>query len=160
MSEPLRPTVEMTSNIVAFIRAGGFPEVAAMAVGLSSATFAAWMELGSQPTAPVEFQEFRATILRTQAQVRLVAEAEVRQSKPLDWLRCGPGRARDDREGWANPARAKPRTEPGGIPPQTLALVQELVARLLTVLGPYPELREKLAQELADFVPSSQDLAG
>src|SRR5689334_11150720 len=87
-----RLTAEIQTTIVAYLRAGGFPEVAAAAAGVPVARFARWMHRGQQPRAPRRYRRFAAAVAEALAQARLGAEVATHEKRPLDWLKCGPGR--------------------------------------------------------------------
>src|SRR5438105_549052 len=90
----LTPAVEQA--LVAYIRAGGFPHVAAEAAGVPREVFADWMRKGEQPGARGQYRNFALAVRQAVAHARLGAEVSVRTDKPLDWLRNGPGRETAD----------------------------------------------------------------
>ncbi len=94
----LRLTPEVQETVVASIREGSFAWIAARAAGISESTFYRWLDLGEQGIEP--FREFREQVEAAHAQARSSAEAEVRRTNPLAWLRFGPGRERAGRPGW------------------------------------------------------------
>jgi len=98
-------TPEVQHNIVAFLRAGGFPEVASEAAGVPQAVFESWVMRGEAPRARSPYREFAVAVRQAIAQARLGAEVEARNDRPLDWLRSGPGKERPHRPGWSGPAR-------------------------------------------------------
>jgi hypothetical protein len=133
-----RLTPEVQNDIVAFLRAGGFPEVAAEAAGVPAAQFANWMHRGRNPGEPRRYREFVAAVTQALAQARLTAEVAALKAKPLEWLKAGPGR-----EGWGRDA-APPARPPGLEHPE----IRELLARLLAALEPFPEAREAVARAI------------
>src|SRR5438105_1422557 len=86
----LTPAVEQA--ILAYVRAGGFPHVAAEAAGVPRAVFERWLARGQEPGGPAKYRAFLEAVRQAQAQARLGAEVSARDDKPLDWLRSGPGR--------------------------------------------------------------------
>jgi len=142
---PLTPEVE--KSILSYVRAGGFPHVAAEAAGVPREVFEGWLARGEGPRAPARYRDFAAAVRQAHAQARLGAEVAAHGSRPLDWLKSGPGRQAPGRPGWTNPARAAPAGGPGG--PLLLAPeVQALVAALEEALGPYPEARAAAAGKM------------
>ena len=141
-----RPTPEEQNDIVAFLRAGGFPEVAAEAAGVPAARFADWMHRGGKPDEPRRYREFAAAVTQAQAQARLAAEVAVHAKKPLDWLKAGPGR-----QGWGRDV--KPAAGPPGMEQPWF---RELLATMLAALEPFSEAREAVAKALclAGVTPS------
>jgi len=51
----LTPAVQQA--IVAYVRAGGFPHVAAEAAGVPAEVFDSWMELAERPRAAAKYRE-------------------------------------------------------------------------------------------------------
>src|SRR4051812_47421503 len=101
-------TAEGQQTIAAYIRAGGFPHVAAAAVGITRPRFERWLRKGRQPRAKPRYRAFHQVILQATAQARLRAEAAVFKNRPLDWLRSGPGRETTSNPGWTASARPAP----------------------------------------------------
>jgi hypothetical protein len=144
-----RLTPQLEQTIVAYIRAGGWPWIAAEAAGLPRTVFDRWMERGNTDDARPAYRRFRQAILQAHAQARLGAEVAVLKGKPLDWLKSGPGRESPPRSGWTSAARppAPPRAAPATLDdPQ----VQQLFAQLLEVLTPWPEARVTVARRIAE----------
>ncbi len=143
---PLTPEVEQT--LLTYVRAGGFPNVAAVAAGLPADVFARWLGKGRAPGARRRYRDFRDAVLQAAAQARLAAEVQVFQKRPLDWLRCGPGRAATDSPGWAATVKA-PAVGPGReVDLLLLPEVQRFVQLILDSLAPYPEARAHAAGAL------------
>jgi hypothetical protein len=154
MSRPrYRLTSALQEPIVAFIRAGGFPHVAAEAAGLPRQVFTRWLERGQRADAPPTYRAFAAAVMEAQAQARLHAELTARSDKPLDWLKAGPGKDAADNPGWSNPG--KPRsasaeeTDKGPSWAGILALFGQCAERLTA----HPEARAELAAWLAELPP-------
>lgn len=142
-------TPALQEKIVSFIRAGGYPHVAAEAAGLPRHVFVRWRARGRSSDAPPAFREFERAICEAEAHARLDTEVNVRKDKPLDWLKAGPGKDSADNPGWTNPG--KPRTSTGGS-----ADIESLRTQMLHLLGrcveqlrDYPKARAALAAWLA-----------
>jgi hypothetical protein len=136
-----RLTDEVWRNILAFVRAGGYPHVAAEAAGVPRETFEAWLARGDSSR---RFRKFRDEVLQAQAVARLNAEIKVLKEDPLQWLRSGPGRETGTSPGWTQPAKAglhQGRVLNALMQPE----VQALLALIMQVLAPYPEARSALA---------------
>jgi hypothetical protein len=142
----LTPQVQQT--ITAYIRSGGFPQVAAEAAGVPRAVFERWLRRGQKGRGPARYRAFHAAVLQAQAQARLSAELAILSGKPLDWLRSGPGRATTDSPGWTASVRPLPLARPADAPAALQPEVQALVATLLHLLEPYPEARAAVAAAL------------
>src|SRR4051812_22399991 len=97
---PCKLTEAVEKQICAYIRAGAFSWVAAVASGVSRATFNRWMSEDSR-----EFRDFRDKVEEARAQARATAEMEVRKMKPEVWLRLGPGRDKPGEPGWTEQQR-------------------------------------------------------
>src|SRR5438128_313419 len=150
-SQRHRLTPQVQQAIVAYVRAGGYPQVAAEAAGLPRAVFERWLRRGEGERAPAKYRAFAAAVRQAEAQARLGAEVAILSSKPLDWLRSGPGRATSDNPGWTASVRPLPLTRAPAASPALQPEVQALLASLLDVLGPYPEARAALAAALAQL---------
>ena len=141
----LTPAVEQ--SIVAFIRAGGFPHVAAEAAGIPAEVFERRRQQGEAPRAPQRYRAFASAVRQAAAQARLGAEVSVREDKPLDWLRSGPGRDTPGSAGWT--ATVRPHSAAGDAPLLAHPEVQALIATVMCLLEPYPEVRSTVAAALA-----------
>lgn len=151
MSRPRPIPAQVQDTILAYIRAGGFALVAAEAAGVSRQDYLDWMRRGNQPRSAKKYRAFAQTIAQAQAQARLKAEVEVFQNKPLDWLKCGPGRDVPGVPGWAVAVKPAPPEQDES---SRLTLDNPLVAGLLeqitTELEIFPEARLHLSG--VDFV--------
>ncbi len=147
MKHRLTPAIQKA--IVAYIRAGGFPHIAAEAAGVPREVFERLRRKGEEDRAPPRYRAFAAAVRQAIAQARLGAEVQVRTDKPLDWLRYGPGRESADGLGWTSAARPRPisRSESPLLDPSFAALV----AHLLDALSAFPEARA-VAARLLDAV--------
>jgi hypothetical protein len=145
MTADLNPDPTTHQRVVAAIRKGAFPHVAAEAAGVAGATFRRWMARGRRPEAPEPLRAFVAEVRAARAWARLVAEVHVHDQEVLNWLRYGPGRDREASRGWAAAPRPLPR-----LPSDRCynAHFLNLLSRLLGVLNPYPEARKALADFL------------
>ena len=150
---PQRPrlTPAVIQDIASFIRAGGFPHVAAEAAGIPQALFARWMETGRRDGVRKRYRDLRKAVLQAQAQARLKAEIAAFTDKPLDWLRSGPGKPTADAAGWTGPARAS-REEGRPANPLLDQAIQELLQRVLGCLEAFPDARSRIAAEIAHIM--------
>jgi len=145
-----RLTPEVEQTLLTYIRAGGFLQVAAAAAGLPADVFARWLRQGGAPGARPRHRDFRAAVLQAAAQARMAAEVQVFQKRPLDWLRCGPGRQAADSPGWTATVKAP---SPGPARDTDLLLlpeVQQFAQFLLDQLSPYPDLRAHITAALPE----------
>ena len=141
-----RLTAAVEQSIVAFVRAGGFAEVAAEAAGVPRATFRRWMRKGEGPEAQLSLPLLRQRRPPGAGPGPPRAEVSARNDKPLDWLRSGPGRETAERPGWTGNARPAAAAAAGSVLLQ--AEVQALVQTLLAALADHPEARAALAAAL------------
>jgi hypothetical protein len=139
------PTPAIERQIVAFIRAGGFPIIAAEAAGVPRRTFDRWLHRARQKNCDPAYRSFASAVMQAKAQARLNAEIATRDARPLDWLRYGPGKESVHNAGWTGPVRA-------GLPkaaeaPSSLedAGIMAAIKEMREMLGPYPELCERIA---------------
>jgi hypothetical protein len=146
MPRPRPISAETQIAILSYVRAGGFPLVAAEAAGVARRDFLEWMRRGRQPRGGKQYREFSLAVAQAHAQARLKAEVAVFQNRPLDWLKCGPGRDAPGAPGWAAAVKAAP-PEQDESARLTLdhPFVAEVVERLMTELEPFPEARLHLS---------------
>jgi AcrR family transcriptional regulator len=135
---PVRLTPELQALICRYIISGAYPYVAAGAVGVPREVFTRWFR---------KRRSFRLAILQAHAQARLGAEARAMTKDPLAWLKCGPGKDAPEAPGWTNPPRAQSKTA------ETTRLLeqretQQLIALILRLLEPFPEVRLLMADAL------------
>jgi hypothetical protein len=142
----LTPQVE--EKILAFIRAGGYPHVAAEAAGVPRAVFEGWLGQGRSTGRPTKYRAFFEAVQQARAQARLKAETTAFKDKPLDWLKSGPGRETSDYAGWTGPAR--PQAADGRGNPLLDPEVQNVFARLRAALVPFPDACTAAARALAE----------
>jgi hypothetical protein len=138
----LTPAIQQA--IVAFVRAGGFPHVAAEAAGVPREVFDDWMTRRGRP-----YRDFAWAVRQAHAQARLRGEVTVHEERPLDWLKSGPGRPAPDSPGWTLPARPVGLTDEH-LSPLVKREIQELVTLLLGVIDD-PDLRAELSAKLQPF---------
>jgi hypothetical protein len=136
-----RLTPEVEQTLLSYVRAGGFPHVAAAAAGVPAGVFARWLCQG----------RFRAAVEQAAAQARMAAEVQVFQKRPLDWLRCGPGRASADSPGWTAAVKAPAVSPARETDLLLLPEVQRLVQFILERLTPYPDARAAVAAGLEEL---------
>jgi hypothetical protein len=146
---PSQPTPEVQQQIVAFIRAGGFPDVAAQAAGVPRRTFERWMRYGRQRRHEPVYHAFAAAVGQAEAQARLRAEIAVLEDKPLDWLRYGPGKETTQTTGWTAAVRAAPRGDGRTVNVLESPEIRATIHGLLQALTPYPEARQTAADAWA-----------
>ncbi len=139
--------------ILASIRAGGYPHVAAQAYGIPAERFLRWMRRVRQGKAPRRIRRLIGLVNEAAAQARLKAEINTCDSDPRFWLRHGPGKETRQAPGWA--ALAKPCF--GAADNETGSVLQSaefraLLAAVLRALEPYPEAR-LAAAEVLEILP-------
>ena len=93
------------TRTTAFIRAGGFPHVAAEAAGIPADVFDAWLARGARKVRrdsnPL-YRHLRDEVRTAKAQARLKAEMAVLEDNPAKWLQQGPGKEKPEQEGWTS----------------------------------------------------------
>jgi hypothetical protein len=145
-----RLTDGLIADIASRVQSGAFPAVAAEAVGVPAAVFAAWMKRGDRPGARDPYRSLAQRVRRAHAHARCMAEVALRGKEPKVWLLNGPGRHSAEAPGWSAPARAPadPKGRGGGVllEPQ----LQAVLATLLAALEAYPEARTALGAMLAE----------
>jgi hypothetical protein len=142
-----RLTPALGQQICAYIRAGGYPAVAAEAAGIPVPVFRRWLARGMKQGARQPYRSFAEAVRQAQAQARLGAEMAGHKKDGLTWLKCGPGREAGSAPGWTQPLRAAPaeqREEDVLRRPE----VARLIKVLLDALTPHPEARAAAAAAL------------
>jgi hypothetical protein len=139
-------TSEVEETILAYVRAGGYPHVAAEAAGIAREVFEEWLRQG-EAGKPLKYKQFLAKLREAEAQARLAAETKTLKEKPMAWLKAGPGKETPAKPGWS--ALAKPHA---GAVKETPLLsrsdVQSFLRALLRALEPFPEARAAVAAAL------------
>ncbi len=138
----MRLTPALQEQIGAFIRAGGYPHVAAAAAGVPEAVFTEWVQRGRASGAREPYRGFVLALDQAVAQARLTAETKTFQDNPYNWLKYGPGKETPAVPGWTTTARAYPPTNVARTQPLADPVLRELLAKLLQALLPFPEARE------------------
>jgi hypothetical protein len=141
-------TAKLQNDICAFIRQGGFPEVAAEAAGIPQATFRQWLARSEKPLAATSYRTFAAEVRKAAAQARVLAEMEAIKKNPLAWLKHGPGRETANMPGWTLPVRSPLGLGRGTAHALAQPELADLCAVLLRVLTPFPEARTAAAAAL------------
>jgi hypothetical protein len=144
------PTAKIQEAIAAYVRAGGYPHVAAEAAGVPREVFEEWLRKAEGERPRKEYKAFAEALRDAAAQARLAAETRALKDKPMDWLKAGPGKETASEPGWS--ALAKPR--PGAAEEAPLSenpQVQKWVRVVLRALEPFPEARAAVAAALAEL---------
>jgi hypothetical protein len=131
--------------LLAYLRQGGFPLVAADAAGVPAPAFLVWMQRGESAGAREPLRGFARNVRQAVAQARLLAELAVCKKDPKFWLSHGPGRETPESTGWTAPAR--PATRPT-VQTNSLEQARGLCALILDTLTPFPEARARVAERL------------
>jgi hypothetical protein len=140
-------TAAVEASICAYIRAGGFPHVAAEAAGVPRQVFERWLRQGQEGRGGPKYRHFYEAVQQAQAQARLGAEVAALNDKPMDWLKSGPGKETTTGAGWTSAVR--PRAgDSAEVNPFLQAEIQALVHLLLEALAPFPEARAAAARAL------------
>src|SRR5438046_10754681 len=106
MPSRYRLTPEIESQVVSYIRSGGYPWVAAEGAGIPRRVFASWLRRGAKPRCGSKYRRFYEQVMQARAQARLAAELDTRHKDPRYWLTHGPGREHAGAAGWTNPPNA------------------------------------------------------
>jgi hypothetical protein len=142
-------TPDIHQTIVAYVRGGGFPYVAAEAAGVPRRVFKRWLRRGKGSQALPEYRSLADAVREAAAQARLGAEVAVRDSKPLDWLRYGPGRESAAGPGWTSAVRPRPpsRSEVTLLDPA----LQAIITAVLDALADQPDIRAGVSRRLLEL---------
>jgi len=147
-AKPFRLPPEVRSQILATIRAGGYPHIAAEAWGMPKEVFDEWIRRSKERKARGLFRSFARDVRVAHAQARLKAELSVFENEPKVWLIHGPGRETDDSPGWSISVKPAELTVAG----RNVLLDPELMRLfhiILQALVPHQEARLDVALALA-----------
>ena len=140
---------ELEQKILASIRGGGYPHVAAAAWGVPDSLWEKWQRWGTGKGARRPYRDFFREVAQAAGQARLRAELAALEADPRSWLKHGPGKEQPANPGWT--VMTKP------VPPrrQTLDLfsspeVLQLLARVRGVLALHPEVLAAFSKTLED----------
>jgi hypothetical protein len=135
----LAPEVER--QLLAAIKSGAHPRVAAVAAGVAPTLFTAWLKLGRERSRG-RYWKLWLAVCQARAWARMRAEIEARQKDVKFWLRYGP---QDGLPKW-RPARSTRAAKPKQGARDDL---QPLVDCLLAALEPFPEAKQAVLRALA-----------
>ena len=136
-------TPALQDRIVAALHAGGFPEIAAAAWGVSPRTFRRWMRRG-EVKGIEPYRSFAAAVREAIAQARLRAEMDIFENQPRIWLQHGPGRETDESPGWTT--AVKPSASRRGPKAVGEIAFDKWSAEILESLKKFPDARETVAK--------------
>ncbi len=152
---PFRLDPLVRQKLLAFIRGGGHPEAAAVAVGLDVKTFREVMILGKRSARKNERTIFMKEVEAAWAVARLAGDVKMHKEKPIEWLKNGPGQAfaigRWKQMG--SSAKGKNSTRKG---PEDWEGVGEFLAWCMEGLEPFPEARKALGDRVAQSAMKKQ----
>lgn len=154
----LKLTPDLEAKILASIRAGSFPHVAAEAWGVPRETFDNWLKLGSEKSIRKPYSSFYKNVRQAVATARLKAEMEAYQANPITWLKSGPGKEKPDEPGWTSVIRPQIINESKTINLFTSPDFLQFMATLRSVLAPYPSALKALADAMDGKPPEPAPL--
>jgi hypothetical protein len=147
MLGPASLTPDLEAEIVKYVSLGAFPHVAAEAAGVPPDVFEQWLKWGKHPRGEPKFRRFAAALCQAAALARVSAEGSVLNKRPLDWLKCGPGKETAESPGWSMPVRGRPA---GAAADESAdEPFEQFTHQLLGALTPHPDARVAVAQVLA-----------
>lgn len=138
-------TVELENTILSWIRAGGYPHVAALAAGVPESLWRQWQERGEKRN---PYKRFFAKIAQAHATARLKAETSTLEDDPRFWLKHGPGREGLGNPGWANMVNSMPTQTNEISNVFSSGDFLQFMATLRAALAPYPEALKALSGAL------------
>jgi hypothetical protein len=157
LDDPVGPNGESReAMILAGIRAGGYPHVAAEAWGVPAKVFRRWLERGKDKKAPAWYRRLARAVRRAVGQARLLAETIVFKDDMHFWLRHGPGKEMPGSPGWS--ALAKPWTGTHQSRENFLLSPEFQAIRTLldSTLEPFPEAHAAVVRGFAESVPNAR----
>src|SRR5262245_1663408 len=101
------PGRTLAQVIIAFVRQGAYPHVAAEAAGVPRRVLQRWLDLATKRREIHKpYRTFADQLRQAQAQARVKAEIAVLDADPQIWLRSGPGKEREGDPGWSATVKA------------------------------------------------------
>lgn len=131
--------------ILAYIRQGGFPNVAAEAARIPRRIFRSWLRRGKSPRGREPFLGFARDVMQAAAQARLLREVSMAENEAKFWLSHGPGKETPGNPGWTSEVRPAVTAKRPAAMAEDL---QNLCSDLIQALTPFPEARQAAAQRL------------
>jgi len=141
-------TPEIQRDICAYIRAGGYPHVAAEAAGIPAEVFDQWLAAGKRKKTKPLYRDFVTAINQAKAQARLGAEIAALKDNPIAWLKSGPGKESPNSPGWTGIVKPMLTTNSQTINYFTSPDFLQFINTLRNVLAPYPEALRALSEAL------------
>jgi hypothetical protein len=145
MKHKTKLTTELENTILSWIRAGGYPHVAALAAGVPESLWRQWQERGKTRN---PYKRFFAKIAQAHATARLKAETATLDDDARFWLKHGPGRESPGNPGWAN--MVSPMLTQTSETSNVFLSGEflQFMATLRAALAPYPEALMALSNAL------------
>jgi hypothetical protein len=132
-------TDETKRGILAGIRAGGFPHVAAAAYGVDEELWERWMSRGRGQGAREPYRSFVREVDAARAQARLRAEMTMLDKDGRTWLKHGPGRDLPGKPGWAALAKPAPPRPSAAANPLESPDITTVMAEVRASLAAFPD---------------------
>lgn len=152
MPPPITFTEELGERICAAITAGTYAEVAAEACGVPIEIYRQWMSHeGRKKNIDSKKRRFARSVRKAQAQARLSAEIAMHSDSPKLWLERGPGKETDTQKGWSLPPTAKAGAAGTTINILMDPTIQAMLAAIMHVLGPHPDLKADVAKVIKEL---------
>jgi hypothetical protein len=143
-------TDDLLTRICDFVRAGGYPRVAAEAAGVPGELYDQWEAKGTKGGKGVAKYRKMVTLIRqAQAQARLKAEIDCRSNDPKFWLRSGPGKETTTAPGWSQAPKPAVVVDQRQVNLLASPEWNSLWALILQTLSAFPDARAALATALA-----------
>jgi hypothetical protein len=158
MKGPIPLTPDIETKILASIRAGAFPHVAAQAWGVPAEVFDAWIEKAKNKRSKKKFRDFANKVKQAKATARLRAEMEAYDKNPLIWLKSGPGREQPDSPGWAAVVRPQITNDNRTVNLFTSPDFVSFMGTLRQALAPFPEAIKALVDIMDGKKPAAPAL--
>jgi hypothetical protein len=139
---------QKADTILSYIRAGGYPQVAAEAAGVHRKAFLQWVERGEKAKAREPYRSFAFNVRQAAAMARVKAEMDSREKDVRFWLTHGLGRETPDYPGWAGEVKPADLRDPNALPALDGPEWNSICHTMLEALDPFPEARLALAEVL------------
>lgn len=148
MTRSIQLTPEIERLIVAAIRGGAYPHIAAEAAGVPRELFQEWLQRGEQHRRP-RYRAFANEVRQARAHARLKVELEVHKDDPKFWLLSGPGKDSLDPPGWSSATKPLLPGDDAALDLWNSPEWAQMWTLILQILSDYPEARSALVQAVS-----------
>ena len=144
----IKLTPELSNQICASIRAGGYPNIAAETWGVPKDIFERWLKYGRGKRAKQPYAKFWHEVSKAKAHARLKAEMQILKEDPRFWLKSGPGKETPENPGWTSVVKPILQTDNRSINFFATPDFNEFMNTIKRALANHPEALTAILDEM------------